>query len=140
MTLDQWIAVFGSEQAYLDAAMRACNRFLDLARWVVEHSADSPQGDDLAKIALIAATFNSPDCDPAWRRLAVYALNNLDPRSPDLTPEEERIRAIAADVFRIEKLVAREHNINLYPSDSEDAYQRALEELAPYLNKKETIQ
>jgi hypothetical protein len=69
--------------------------------------------------------------------LATYTLNNLDPRD-DLTEEEERIRGIAKSIYRVEQAVARRHRINLYPKDSEDAYQRAVEALAPYLKTKET--
>jgi hypothetical protein len=130
MTLDHWTKIFGSKAAYLRAVERVFRGFLDVATFAVEHSADTPQADDINKYALIAATFNSPDCDAAFRRLATYTLTALGSRD-DLTEEQERIRAIAARIYATEKAVARQLKINLYPHDSEAALERALDELKP---------
>jgi hypothetical protein len=138
MTLEQWISICGSEQRYHEVINAVAREFFDLAFAAVELAADTPLAKDIEKHALIAITFNSPDCDPAWRRLATYTLNSLDPRD-DLTEEEEHIRGIAQSIYRTEQAVARKHRINLYPNDCEDAYQRALEYLAPYLKTKEPM-
>lgn len=139
MTKAQWVALFGSEQAYLDAVMALVNEWQDVATFAVNHAADGPLAEEMNKHALIAATFNSPDCDPAWRRLATYTLSALDPRD-ELTEEQERIRATAQDIERIEHQVAAERGIDLYPRDRERALRRALRYLRPFLKTKETIQ
>lgn len=129
MTKDQWIALLGSEAAYLRAVGEVHAEFMDLAKWAVTDAAGTPQEDDIGKHAVIALTFND-DCDAHWRRLATYTLSALDPRA-DLTPEERRIRTIAESIYRAEQIVARRLGRDLYPKDSEDAYARALAELQP---------
>ncbi len=130
------MTLFKSKEDYRRAVAAAYEEFFDLARFVLAHSADTPQADDMEKHATIAIAFQSPDCDPAWRRLATYTLTALDPRA-DLTAEQERIRDIAQSIYDIEKVVSRRLGIHLYPKDSEDAYQRALETLAPFTHQGE---
>lgn len=132
MTKDNWIALFGSEAAYMDAVDHVHAEFMDLAKWAVTDAAGTPQEDDIAKHAVIALTFDD-DCDAHWRRLATYTLTVLDPRT-DLTPDEQRIRAIAESIYRAEQIVARRLGRNLWPNDSEDALARALAELQPSNN------
>jgi hypothetical protein len=134
MTPREWVATFGAGEAYLDAARHSHDDCRDLLIWAVEDCADSPLYEDMVKRALIAITWNSPDCDPHWRRLATYTLTRLDPRN-DLTSDERRIRAIAESVYVAEQRAARRLGIDLYPTDSEDAYERALVELTPFLRQ-----
>jgi hypothetical protein len=139
MRKDELIAICGSEQEYQRVVEHVASEFLDLARWVSEDSADSPLCEDLNKYTAIALAWLVGDCDAAWRRLATYTLTRLDPRD-DLTPEQKRIRAIAESIYRTEKVVARRLGIDLYPKDSERAYERAVEELKTFLEDKEIVQ
>jgi hypothetical protein len=120
-----------------DQIDRCIRDYFGFAKWVYERSADSPQHEDLFKHALIAIAFNE-DSYAHWRRLATWALSELSPPN-NLTPEEQRMRDIAQRIYDSEMRVAARFKINLYPPHSEDALQRALDQLTPFV-KQETKQ
>jgi hypothetical protein len=124
---DFWIQMLGSEQAYLDAVNHVHREFLDLCYWAGADAVGTPQEEDIANHAVIALAWTE-DSDAHWRRLATYTLTALDSRG-DLTPDEQRIRAIAESVYRAEQIVARRLGRDLYPKDSEDSLRRARAEL-----------
>jgi hypothetical protein len=104
---------------------------LALALWVEENSQESPLHEDLLKHGVIALAFNE-DSDPHWRRLAAWALSE--------TAVPPHIRDIANRIYESVFRVGTRFNIDLYPSDSEDALTRALDQLSPYLRKGDTVQ